>query len=289
MSEILIKSAEFVKSVASARDLPRSDLTEIAFAGRSNSGKSTLINSLTMRRALAIASKTPGRTQLLNFFLLKLADNLNKDLQCHLVDLPGYGFAKVEGAKKKDWGKVIGEYLLTRDNLVILVLSHDIRRELQEEEFWFFEQFCNQPTQRKIVLLSLTKSDKLGASELSKRYKAIYSQLARISQAFPSRAGQESVEYESAQFLSGDGVLKHIEVDNNEQTLSLPAIGSRSRNKLAKCGLGPQIPDLAAQTTARVIEDRDNFIFVCGTDPRGKKGVESLRSAIFEILLNRAK
>ena len=65
--------------------------------------------------------------------------------------------------------------------------------------------------------------------------------LARISQAFPSRAGQESVKYESAQFLSGDGMLKHIEVDKNEQTRSLPAIGLRSRNTLEKCGL-PSIP-----------------------------------------------
>ena len=226
MSPELIKSAEFVKSAAGVQDLPQSLLPEIAFAGRSNSGKSTLINSLTKRRALAVASKTPGRTRLLNFFLLKLSDTPEYELHCHLVDLPGYGFAKVSGAKKKDWGKVLGDYLLGRPNLEILVLTHDIRRDLKQEEFWFFEQFGMQFTTGKTVFLALTKSDKLGANELRNRSKAINSQI----QSFIMENGS------GAQSREDSGAI-------------------------------------------------DSCMFICGTDARGKRGVEQLRWEIFRRLL----
>ena len=98
-----IKKAEFVKSAVLEKDYPEFNGIEFSFIGRSNVGKSSLINSLTNRRSLARTSKTPGRTQLINYFMI--------DNEIHFVDLPGYGFAKVPDAVKRNWGKTIETYL----------------------------------------------------------------------------------------------------------------------------------------------------------------------------------
>ena len=103
--------------------------------------------------------------------------------------------------------------------------------------------------------------------------------LARNSQAFPSRAGQESVKYESAQFLSGDGELKHIEVDKNDQTRSLPAIGSRSRNKLEKCGLAPDREPLPAEVREKLL------VLLKELEPVSKSEIVLLRKSIRDCLL----
>lgn len=116
-----VKQVEFVKSAVWPKDYPEGLLPEIAVAGRSNVGKSSLINKLVNRRRIARVSRTPGRTQLLNFF------SVND--QFLLCDLPGYGYAKVPKAIKADWGKMIGTYLETRDELRALLLLVDIRRE----------------------------------------------------------------------------------------------------------------------------------------------------------------
>lgn len=115
-----VQSAVFVKSVASADQCPSLILNEIAFVGKSNVGKSSLINVLLNRRSLVRTSKTPGRTQLMNFFLI------NESF--YFVDLPGYGFAKVPLAVKKQWGPMIRRYLLDRPSLKAVVLLFDIRR-----------------------------------------------------------------------------------------------------------------------------------------------------------------
>ena len=113
---MLIKSAEFVKSATRPDNYPASDLPEVAFAGRSNVGKSSLINVLVNRKALVRTSSTPGRTQLLNFF------DINGTFS--LVDLPGYGFAKVPLAVKKDWGAMVHTFLERRHNLRAGSMDH---------------------------------------------------------------------------------------------------------------------------------------------------------------------
>ena len=115
-----IVSAEFLTGAVSAKQYPRDGCPELAFAGRSNVGKSSLINSLLNRKGLVKTSATPGKTQMINFF--KLND------QIMFVDLPGYGFAKVPFAVKKRWQSMIEEYLLNRETLVCVILIVDFRR-----------------------------------------------------------------------------------------------------------------------------------------------------------------
>src|SRR5499426_4685791 len=109
-----ITSTEFIKSALTEADWPRGSLPEIAFLGRSNVGKSSLINSLLGVRGLARTSSTPGRTQLINFFLINDA--------FYFVDLPGYGYARVPSEVKRQWGPMIEKYLETRPNLVLSIL-----------------------------------------------------------------------------------------------------------------------------------------------------------------------
>ena len=121
-----IKSAQFVKSATRPSHYPPEGRPEIAFAGRSNVGKSSLLNVMVQRKSLVRTSSTPGRTQLINFF------DLNDEL--YLVDLPGYGFAKVPMAIKKQWGPMIQTYLQQRHSLCAVVVLFDIRRVPREED-----------------------------------------------------------------------------------------------------------------------------------------------------------
>ncbi len=123
---MIIKQATFVKSATNPGNYPEGGLAEVAFAGRSNVGKSSLINVLVNRRGLVRTSATPGRTQLLNFF------DING--RFYLVDLPGFGFAKVPVALKKQWGPMVRTYLEKRGSLKALVLLFDIRRVPRQEE-----------------------------------------------------------------------------------------------------------------------------------------------------------
>src|SRR5512142_71420 len=124
--KLIIKSTEFIKSATKPANYPVASLPEIAFAGRSNVGKSSLINVLVNRKNLVRTSSTPGRTQLINFF------TVNGEFT--LVDLPGYGFAKVPLSVKKGWGPMVETYLSTRENLRGVVLILDIRRVPGAEE-----------------------------------------------------------------------------------------------------------------------------------------------------------
>lgn len=145
------QQARFVDSVAHAEQLPPDDGIEIAFAGRSNAGKSSALNALTGRRGLARTSKTPGRTRLVNLFAL--ADDKR------LVDLPGYGYAAVSGATRERWTRLLGDYLQQRLALRGLVLVVDIRRGLTALD----RQLLNLVIERPVALhLLLTKADKLG-------------------------------------------------------------------------------------------------------------------------------
>ena len=150
-----ITSAEFVKSAFDESHWTRDGLPEIAFLGRSNVGKSSLINSLLQRKGLARTSNTPGRTQSINFFLI------NK--QFYFVDLPGYGYAKVSKQMRADWGKMAENYLAKRRELVLSIQLVDSRHEpkQQDQQLYNWLQHYQKP---QIVVA--TKADKLSSKQL---------------------------------------------------------------------------------------------------------------------------
>jgi len=159
---MIIKSADFVKSAVKPSHYPPAILPEIAFAGRSNVGKSSLINTLVNRKRLVKTSSTPGRTQLINFF------NINNVFS--FVDLPGFGYAKVPESIKKTWGPMVETYLLNRKTLKGVVLIMDIRRMPGPHELDFIEwlHYHTIPT-----ILILTKADKLSKSKQMNQHIAI--------------------------------------------------------------------------------------------------------------------
>ncbi len=142
--------ASFLTSANQLNQLPPDEGLEVAFAGRSNAGKSSALNTLTDQRSLARTSKTPGRTQLINFFII--------DEQHRLVDLPGYGYAKVPEAIKRHWQQVLADYLRVRRCLRGLILLMDIRHPFKE----FDRQMLDWCTHQQMpVHILLTKADKL--------------------------------------------------------------------------------------------------------------------------------
>jgi GTP-binding protein len=150
-------SAEFIKSAFAEADWPRESLPEIAFLGRSNVGKSSLINSLLNVHGLARTSSTPGRTQSLNFFLI--------DNRFRFVDLPGYGYARVPRIIKSTWGEMATSYLAKRASLVLSIHIVDSRHEPTKLDLQLHEWLESQAQPRLIVA---TKSDKLSNNELRK-------------------------------------------------------------------------------------------------------------------------
>lgn len=162
--------ARFFTTVNHLRDLPGTQVPEIAFAGRSNAGKSTAINLLTNQNRLAFASKTPGRTQHINYFSIGGAhvaqhrhDPVRVDeIAAMLVDLPGYGYAEVSGSAKLHWQKLLGDYVQRREQLAALVLIMDARRPFTDLDTQMLEWFA--PTGKPIHCI-LTKVDKLNRNE----------------------------------------------------------------------------------------------------------------------------
>ncbi|MGH9947920.1 MAG: ribosome biogenesis GTP-binding protein YihA/YsxC [Pyrinomonadaceae bacterium] len=157
-----ITSAEFVKSAFDKSHWTTDGLPEIAFLGRSNVGKSSLLNSLLQRKALARTSNTPGRTQSINYFLVN-----NK---FYFVDLPGYGYAKVSKAMRADWGKMAGEYLSQREELVLSIQLIDSRHQPTALDIELNEWLI---ANGKSFIAVATKADKLAKNQLQKQLKAI--------------------------------------------------------------------------------------------------------------------
>ena len=164
MSEIKLNyhKTHFLTSPPNLKSLPEDSGVEIAFAGRSNAGKSTALNALTNQKNLARTSKTPGRTQLINLFEV--------EPQCKLVDLPGYGYAAVPEQMKLQWQQALGEYLQKRECLAGIVILMDIRHPLKDLDQQMIEWAV---ASEKPVLLLLTKADKLSQSERSKQVKMV--------------------------------------------------------------------------------------------------------------------
>ncbi len=163
----LFQNAVFLTTVANLRDLPQDALREVAFAGRSNAGKSSAINTLAGRVRLAYVSKTPGRTQHLNYFTLAEGK--------YFVDLPGYGFAKAPEAIRSQWEGLIGPYLSKRDQLVGLVVIMDSRRPFTDLDVRLIDWF--RPTGRPIHIM-LSKADKLSRQEQTKVLRSVKAEIA---------------------------------------------------------------------------------------------------------------
>ena len=171
-----LHQARFFTTVNELQTLPQGDLPEIAFAGRSNAGKSSAINILCNQKRLAFASKTPGRTQHINYFGVYAKD----ELLAYLVDLPGYGYAAVGEATRSHWNEILSRYLQTRKNLVGLILIVDARRGLTELDEQMIAWFS--VTQKPIHIL-LSKSDKQTFSENRALLQAISAQIKQFAPA----------------------------------------------------------------------------------------------------------
>lgn len=157
-----IKRSEFITSAVKKNQYPIDNRVEIAFVGRSNVGKSSIINSLTNRKKLAKVSGTPGKTRLVNFFLI------NDDF--YLVDLPGYGYAKVSKQEKDSWGKTVEMYLNDREQLKRVILLVDSRHKPTGDDIMMHEWIKHFGYDEIVVA---TKSDKLTRNELKKNEKVI--------------------------------------------------------------------------------------------------------------------
>ena len=163
---MIVKTTQFIKSATRPAHYPEGDLPEIAFAGRSNVGKSSLVNVLVNRKNLVRTSSTPGRTQLINFF------QVNDDFM--LVDLPGYGYAKVPLAVKKDWRPMMETYLAKRKNLRGVVLILDIRRVPTEDDL---QMLAWLRAYSVAPILVITKCDKLSKNERARQTAVIAEKL----------------------------------------------------------------------------------------------------------------
>jgi GTP-binding protein len=184
-----IFAAEFIKSCVTPEQFPSDRLHEIAFVGRSNVGKSSLINSLLNRRELAKVSRTPGKTRAVNVFLVSTSD---PDLsQFHLVDLPGYGFAKVSKSVRTQWGPLIEDYLIGRTSLLVVVMLVDSRvvTEQDRQTIAWLRSIGRNP------LVVATKVDKLKPSERVRTLKQTHQDLGLA-------VGDILIPYSS---MTGDG------------------------------------------------------------------------------------
>jgi GTP-binding protein len=166
----LFRQARFMTSVAALETLPPEGQGEIAFAGRSNAGKSSALNTLADQKQLAFVSKTPGRTQLINYFDLGAGR--------HLVDLPGYGYAKVPAAVRAPWERLLGDYLLIRRSLKGMAVIMDSRHPMTELDLRLLRWFL--PTGKPVHVL-LSKADKLTRADAASTLKAVREALKDLS------------------------------------------------------------------------------------------------------------
>ncbi len=171
--KLFAEECKFVLGVARLEQLPLSDLPEIAFAGRSNVGKSSLINAITGQKGLAKTSNTPGRTQQLNYF--NLADKL------HIVDLPGYGYAEAPESVVRQWQQVIFAYLQGRVNLKRVFVLIDARHGIKKSDREVMEMLDKAAVTYQLVL---TKADKISAAALQKIKAELEAETAKHAAAF---------------------------------------------------------------------------------------------------------
>ena len=195
---MVIKTAEFVKSSGKWQDCPEPKIPEYAFIGRSNVGKSSLINAMLNRKDLAKTSQTPGKTQLINHFLI----NEN----WYLTDLPGYGFAKVSKSQRKDFEKLITNYILNRKNLVNLFVLVDSRHSAQKIDLEFIEWCGENGIPFSIVF---TKADKLKGNAATANVEKYKEELLKTWEDLPETYLTSAEKKEG-----GDEILQFIQTTN---------------------------------------------------------------------------
>ncbi|MDX1378694.1 MAG: ribosome biogenesis GTP-binding protein YihA/YsxC [Anaerolineales bacterium] len=177
-----IHTAKYIGSFPDYKSCPAGRLPEYAFIGRSNVGKSSLINMLCGRRDLARTSKTPGKTQSINLFVI--------DGQWQIADLPGYGYAKVSKTDRKRWQRMIEEYMLFRENLVTAFVLVDLRHELQDLD----REFINWLGARQVAFsIVFTKADKLKEKQVPRHVERIKQELLQDWEALPPMMVTSSV------------------------------------------------------------------------------------------------
>lgn len=199
--ELQIINAKYVASAVRADQYPADGLPEIAFLGRSNVGKSSLINSLCNQRNLARVSGEPGKTQTINYFqsMLRSRDEEREERKpFFLIDLPGYGFARTGGKKKQMWSDFIGEYVTQSPHLILLCLLIDLRHPGLSIDCQAYEWLSRQGVHMQIVG---TKADKLSSNEKRKN-------IAQLNKMFPSVYG--AVAYSSLKKDGRNTLLSHI-------------------------------------------------------------------------------
>jgi len=183
-----IKEVEFVGSFERESQCPQDDVPEYAFIGRSNVGKSSLINMLCNRKGLAKVSNTPGKTQTINFFRV--------DSAWHLVDLPGYGYAKISKKMRLKWEKMIERYLITRPQLQVVFVLLDSRHDLQKIDL----EFINWLGERRVpFVLVYTKTDKLKKSQVGENVKRIQNGILKYWNSLPQEFITSSEKKEGGQ------------------------------------------------------------------------------------------
>lgn len=182
-----LRSVKFVKSVTSVRQLPDDTLTQIAFAGRSNVGKSSLLNKLINRKNLAYVSATPGKTQQLNFYLI------NESF--YFVDLPGYGFAKVSKRMQDRWKGLVEDYLMRTPELAVVIMVIDIRLEAQPMDLQLYDYLNHLSLP---VIIAATKADKLSNNKIQNqqaRHQSVFHLSSRDSYIiFSAKTGRGKPE-----------------------------------------------------------------------------------------------
>ncbi|AQX11745.1 YihA family ribosome biogenesis GTP-binding protein [Elizabethkingia meningoseptica] len=195
---MLIRSVEFIKSSSKWQECPEANLPEYAFIGRSNVGKSSLINAMMDRKDLAKTSQTPGKTQLINHFMVNET--------WYLTDLPGYGYAKVSKSLRKDFEKLITNYILNRKNLVNLFVLIDIRHSPQKIDIEFM-QWCGESGIPFSIVF--TKSDKLKPKAIENHVVAYQKELLEFWEELPQSFITSAEKKEG-----GDQILDFIEETN---------------------------------------------------------------------------
>lgn len=197
-----IKQSEFIISAVKKEQYPKDDKVEIAFVGRSNVGKSTLINTLTNRRKLVKVSNTPGKTRCINFFLI--------NNEFYFVDLPGYGYAKISRDEKKKWGKIMEDYLLYKIHKKKIILLVDCRRKPTEDDVMMYNFIKHYGYEAQVVA---TKKDKLTKNELikSKSY---------IRETLNMPENEKLIYFSSLSKMGKEEILSEIEeilkIESNE-------------------------------------------------------------------------
>lgn len=201
-----IKKAEFIKSAVSKEQYPQDGLPQIAFAGRSNVGKSSCINTLLERRSIARVSQTPGKTRTINFFLVN--DSF------YLVDLPGYGYARTSKEERLAWGRVMQAYFENNPSLKHLFLLLDIRHEPKDEDLMMYEYALHYGIPITVIA---TKSDKISRGAYQKSYSGMRKKLKEQQlRIFPLSSLKKTGRDEIRDFIEEEILLALQKGEENE-------------------------------------------------------------------------